>query len=108
MDMPSTDPWKLGFIKSKVESWLATTPLTLIKVPLFSPSLPSQSQVDAVSYITTGSRVPEGANAVVKVEDTKRENEGLVMIKVDVKKGENVRLVGSDIRFSFLLLPLTT
>jgi hypothetical protein len=51
-----------------------------------------------ISYITTGSRVPDGANAVVKVEDTRSEG-GFVTIKVDVKDGENIRLVGSDIRF---------
>lgn len=50
-----------------------------------------------ISYITTGSRVPDGANAVVKVEDTEREDI-FATIKVDVKDGENVRLVGSDIR----------
>ena len=52
----------------------------------------------AVAYITTGAMVPEGANAVVKVEDTELVGEGQVRIKVDVMSpGLNVRQVGSDI-----------
>jgi hypothetical protein len=58
-----------------------------------------------VSYITTGAQVPEGANSVVKVEDTTLENGNLVRITVDVNAGENVRQIGSDIRSPSLLLP---
>ncbi|EGZ11890.1 hypothetical protein PHYSODRAFT_562882 [Phytophthora sojae] len=57
-----------------------------------------------VSYITTGSPVPDGADAVVKIEDTSsvegsetvaREVE--VKILKAVKEGQNIRAIGSDI-----------
>jgi gephyrin len=55
------------------------------------PLLPGQ-----VAYITTGAMLPEGANAVVKVEVTERVGE-IVSIKEGVLAGENVREIGSDI-----------
>ncbi|KAG3176433.1 Molybdopterin biosynthesis protein [Phytophthora cactorum] len=57
-----------------------------------------------VSYITTGSPVPDGADAVVKIEDTsstegseKLEREAAVNILKAVKAGQNIRPIGSDI-----------
>ncbi|ETL98386.1 hypothetical protein L917_04519 [Phytophthora nicotianae] len=57
-----------------------------------------------VSYITTGSPVPDGADAVVKIEDTssvegseKPERETAVNILKTVKAGQNIRPIGSDI-----------
>ncbi|KAE8891880.1 Molybdopterin biosynthesis protein [Phytophthora fragariae] len=57
-----------------------------------------------VSYITTGSPVPDGADAVVKVEDTSSvdgsetvEKELEVKILKAVKAGQNIRAIGSDI-----------
>ncbi|GMF11244.1 unnamed protein product [Phytophthora lilii] len=57
-----------------------------------------------VSYITTGSPVPDGADAVVKVEDTssvegseKLQREEAVNILKAVKEGQNIRAIGSDI-----------
>ncbi|KAG7384499.1 hypothetical protein PHYPSEUDO_002551 [Phytophthora pseudosyringae] len=64
-----------------------------------------------VAYITTGSPVPDGADAVVKVEDTSSvagseelEREAAVNILTAVKAGQNVRPVGSDIRPGDLLV----
>ena len=64
-----------------------------------------------VAYITTGAVVPEGANAVVKVEDTNGvANAGTagpetrVDIKVRVCSGENIRQIGSDIRAGEIIL----
>ena len=60
-----------------------------------------------VSYITTGARLPIGANAVIKIEDTEAVNdkndikssvdEKFVLIKKGIKSGVNIREVGSDI-----------
>ncbi|CAK9030470.1 Molybdopterin biosynthesis protein CNX1 (Molybdenum cofactor biosynthesis enzyme CNX1) [Includes: Molybdopterin molybdenumtransferase (MPT Mo-transferase) (Domain E) [Durusdinium trenchii] len=53
-----------------------------------------------VRYITTGSFVPEGADAVVKVEDTvqsaRSDGQVEVQILVSSKPGANIRAVGSD------------
>lgn len=57
-----------------------------------------------VSYLTTGSPIPDGADAVVKIEDTssvdggdKEGTEVAVNILKAVKAGQNIRPVGSDI-----------
>jgi len=47
--------------------------------------------------IMTGAVVPEGADAVVRVEDT-TEQDGQVEIRVPVERGMSVRNAGSDIR----------
>lgn len=69
-----------------------------------------------VAYITTGSPVPEGADAVVKIEDTEgvysdeaqgsgaARAEVAVKILKGVKIGQNIRGVGSDIMPGELLV----
>jgi molybdopterin molybdotransferase len=47
--------------------------------------------------ISTGAMVPEGADAVVRVEDTSL-RDGRVEIRVAVEKGRNVRRAGEDMR----------
>jgi molybdopterin molybdotransferase len=47
--------------------------------------------------IMTGSLMPEGADAVVRVEDT-AERDGSVFVQVTVSAGNNVREAGEDIR----------
>mmetsp|Transcript_17490 Transcript_17490/g.29317 ORF Transcript_17490/g.29317 Transcript_17490/m.29317 type:complete len:659 (-) Transcript_17490:150-2126(-) len=59
---------------------------------------------DRIIYITTGSRVPEGANAVIKIEDTKKSDQAdsqgnpLVQTSVAMEDGVNVRAIGSDMK----------
>ena len=48
-----------------------------------------------VSYITTGAPMPEGADAVVRIEDTEPSGER-IRIKVAVTPGHDVRQAGSD------------
>jgi len=47
--------------------------------------------------VMTGAVLPEGADAVVRVEDT-AENDGRVEVRVAVESGTSVRRVGSDIK----------
>jgi putative molybdopterin biosynthesis protein len=51
----------------------------------------------AAAEIVTGAPIPEGADAVVMVENTERTKEGL-QVNSAVAKGENVMKKGSDIR----------
>jgi molybdopterin biosynthesis enzyme len=53
-----------------------------------------------VQYITTGGAVPPGANAVIKVEDTKLDESGRVTISVGADVGLNIRQIGSDMRYN--------
>ncbi len=50
----------------------------------------------SAAKIFTGSVVPDGADTVVKVEDTE-ERDGTVVVREAVKPGANVRLAGEDI-----------
>ena len=47
--------------------------------------------------IMTGAPVPEGADAVVRVEDTRKED-GQVAILVEAKHGQDIRLAGEDVQ----------
>ena len=69
---------------------------------------------ESVAYITTGAMVPEGANAVVKIEDTsavvgtsdedKDPSKKRVQINVPVPAGSHIRQVGSDIQAGEVIL----
>ena len=61
----------------------------------------------SIVYITTGAMVPEGANAVVKIEDTSSvkgeanadsTTETKVEIAIKVTEGANIRQIGCDIK----------
>lgn len=54
-------------------------------------------------WITTGAPIPEGANAVIKVEETEK-RDGSIVPLVDVRPGDNVRPVGHDIRAGEVVL----
>lgn len=58
--------------------------------------------------IMTGAPVPTGADAVVKVEDTKAVAASLVMVLRPVKKGENIRQAGEDINAGEVVMPAGT
>ncbi|MBI3597621.1 MAG: molybdopterin molybdotransferase MoeA [Nitrospirae bacterium] len=55
------------------------------------------------SRIMTGAPVPEGADAVIRVEDTRAEG-GSVQIACPAEPGENVRLRGEDIQAGHVML----
>lgn len=63
---------------------------------------PFKVQKGTVARITTGSAVPEGADAIVMVEDTvllPKGEDGVekVQVEVGVKKGQDIRPIGCDV-----------
>jgi molybdopterin molybdotransferase len=60
---------------------------TLLDVPV---------EPGTAAKIFTGSVLPDGADTVVRVEDTE-ERDGMVEVRVAVKTGANVRLAGEDV-----------
>lgn len=73
-----------------------------VKLPVVSeefPGRPSGKRLrrGEASLISTGAMVPEGADAIVMVEDTEREGK-LVRIFREVGKGENVAPPGEDVK----------
>ncbi|KAJ0962934.1 hypothetical protein J5N97_028056 [Dioscorea zingiberensis] len=62
-----------------------------------------------VAYVTTGGPIPDGADAVVQIEDTKQvtsSSDGLKQVKilVGVSKGCDIRPVGCDIQKDAIIL----
>ncbi|KAL3580991.1 hypothetical protein D5086_018826 [Populus alba] len=60
-----------------------------------------------VAYVTTGGPIPDGADAVVQVEDTRKVKDTLVervKISVQTRKGVDIRPVGCDIEKDAVVL----
>jgi molybdopterin molybdotransferase len=58
---------------------------------------PGPVQAQAALRIMTGAMIPEGSDAVVRVEDT-AERDGIVEVRVAVPAGTSLRAAGSDLR----------
>lgn len=58
--------------------------------------------------ITTGAPLPRGADAVVPVEETEVRDGHVIILREDVRLGENVRPVGADLRRGDVLIPAGT
>jgi molybdenum cofactor synthesis domain-containing protein len=73
-------------------------PVTLaINEDIAAGSVPLKAVVPGTATrIMTGAPMPDGANAVVRVEDTEVDGRGTVTILAGVTKGKNVRLRGGD------------
>ena len=59
------------------------------------------------SRIMTGAVIPDGANAVVRQEDTQKTGK-TVIIYTQVKKGTDIRFTGEDVRKGELVIPKGT
>ncbi len=53
--------------------------------------------IGQAARIMTGAPIPEGADAVIRVEDTRQDGTRVELIAA-VKKGENIRFAGEDVR----------
>lgn len=76
----------------------ASTPVTLRDAGEARAGHPSESPLrpgEAIR-ISTGAAIPEGANAVVRVEDT-RSGDGVVLVEAEVEPGDDIRRAGEDI-----------
>ena len=56
------------------------------------------------SRIMTGAPIPEGADAVMRVEDTEKDGKG-VKIKVEASAGQDIRYAGEDVREGEVVIP---
>lgn len=107
-DVDAKQPYPT-FRASIMDGYAVNAPLTAGSFPIqkrvhAGSSSEEALQTDNVCYITTGAKVPEGANAVIKVEDTTFVSEDQVQIHVDCAEGANIRQIGSDIAVGDVLL----
>ncbi len=70
---------------------------------IFPDTSPIKAERGLAYYITTGSPLPEGSDAVVKIEDATITEEGLLFYE-KIEPGKYVLLKGSDIRENELLI----
>jgi molybdenum cofactor synthesis domain-containing protein len=78
---------------------VARTPVALtVNEDVAAGSVPTMSVGDGTATrIMTGAPMPEGADAVVRVEDTRSDSDGAITILVGVERGTNVRRAGGDV-----------
>lgn len=78
---------------------VARTPVALsVNEDVAAGQVPTMPVADGTATrIMTGAPIPDGADAVVRVEDTRTDSEGAVTILVGVDAGTNVRPAGSDV-----------
>ena len=78
---------------------VARTPVALtVNEDVAAGSVPTMSVGDGTATrIMTGAPMPEGADAVVRVEDTRSDSDGAITIMVGVERGSNVRRAGGDV-----------
>ncbi|KAG0334742.1 hypothetical protein BG004_000283, partial [Podila humilis] len=86
-------------------------PVTAVSIASASDSAPQKLLAGQIARITTGGAVPEGATAVVMVEDTvlvKSSEDGtkeeIVAIRAKVRNGEAIREIGSDVKIGQTVL----
>jgi len=81
------------------------SPVRLHRVGESSAGHPASEELGAgeAIAISTGAAVPAGADAVVRVEDTSREGES-VLVAAAVPPGESIRRAGEDVRAGDLVL----
>jgi molybdopterin molybdotransferase len=56
------------------------------------------------AYVSTGSMIPPGADAVIMVERTKQSEEGFIQVSMQMKSGQFMMGQGSDIKAGSLLI----
>lgn len=76
-------------------------------VEMIGAGRPGRQRVEpgTASGITTGAPMPEGADAVVMVEDSDGSREGVVRLRGRARPGQHVRPRGDDVRRGELALP---
>ncbi|KAF9320515.1 hypothetical protein BG003_005901 [Podila horticola] len=86
-------------------------PVTAVSIATASDGYPVKLLPGQIARITTGGALPEGATAVVMVEDTllvKSSEDGtkeeIVEIGVKVRNGEAIREIGSDVKIGQTVL----
>ncbi|MDQ2747760.1 MAG: molybdopterin molybdotransferase MoeA [Acidobacteriota bacterium] len=98
MDLPPFNRSQMdGFAVRSKETSDAPVKLKIIGESVAGKGFDGKMQAGETVRIMTGARLPEGADAVQKVEET-RERNGAVEITKSAKSGENINLFASEIK----------
>ncbi|KAF9370799.1 hypothetical protein CPC16_003465, partial [Podila verticillata] len=104
-------PVNEALIGSVLDEDVIAYPVTAVSIATASDGTPAKLLPGQIARITTGGAVPEGATAVVMVEDTllvKSSDDGtkeeVVEIRAKVRNGEAIREIGSDVKIGQTVL----
>lgn len=105
LDVPSFNNSAVDGYAARAED-LKKTPVTLKVIEKIPAGKVPQKKLSrgCCSQIMTGAPLPYGSDCVVMVEDTQRYAEDLVSVLRPVKKWENVRFAGEDIKKGRVIL----
>jgi len=111
-DIPPTDNSAMdGYALRAEDTWGASAqnPITLEIVEDIPAGAVPQKKIGLgqAARIMTGAPIPEGANAVLRVEDTVREN-NKVKVLVAVPLGQDIRKAGEDVTKGAVIIPRGT
>ena len=72
---------------------------------LFPPDHPTEASIGEFEaiYVACGAPIPNGADAVIKVEFTRREKEGIIIMK-QIEKNRNIAQTGEDVKKNEIVL----
>ncbi|MCL2140806.1 MAG: molybdopterin molybdotransferase MoeA [Dehalococcoidia bacterium] len=92
-------------VSSDTKNASPETPIILTVIEeVFAGKVPQRTiHKSQASQISTGARIPEGADAVIMVENTSREG-GNIKVLQPVHGGQHITLAGSDIKNGEMLL----
>lgn len=98
MDLPPFNRSQMdGFALKSKDVKNAPVKLKIIGESVAGKGFDGQMKAGETVRIMTGARLPDGADAVQKVESTE-ETDGFVKIKESAKSGENINLFASEIK----------
>ncbi|MEI7431026.1 MAG: insulinase family protein, partial [Betaproteobacteria bacterium] len=93
-----------GFALRSADLSASPTPLSIVE-DIKAGDMPNQTVLPGqCSRIMTGAPVPPGADAVIRVEDTRMLADGRVEISKAVKPGNDIRLLGESMRNGQIVL----
>lgn len=94
-----------GYALRAADTTLAPTRLRVVAATLAGDSAPVRIGAGEAARVMTGAPVPEGADCVCMVEETRLDPSGeLVEIGRTIAAGENIRRPGEDVRVGDVLL----
>lgn len=110
VDLPQFDRSAMDGYAVRGEDTFGADPYTPIEFSVLGESLPGAAFTGVLGQgtavrVMTGAPLPEGADAVVRVEDTQAQGDSKVAVTAEVSPERNVSRRGEDVRAGTTLLP---
>ena len=106
VDNSAMDGFALKAHKTTGATELEPKTFTIIgEIQAGGPSLTSITAEESAIRIMTGAPIPEGADSVIPIENTREDiSRGILSVYTGLKKSENIRFAGEDIKIGQVVL----